>query len=265
MAKNLDKQSFMIVEVNESNIDEHGLFCLKSKKDTEGYQRKIEWAKERLKEGLRVKLLLVNEGPKRGFRSRGFIECIPGEYAWRGIDAKGYMVIHCIWVVGQNRGHGYGSKLLQLCVNDAKKMNGVAVVTSGRTWLPGPTLFIKHGFKKVDSMPPDLELYAKRFSDKAPLPKFNPIPKEKLDKYAKGITVFRSDQCPYVFASVQAITETAKRVNIPVQIEDVKSCGEAQKGVHPYGTFCVMLDGKVATYHPIGEKGLLDYLQNHSA
>jgi hypothetical protein len=110
-----DKLAYKIVDVNEANIDEYGLLCLKSKKNTEGYKKKIEWVKKRFKEGLRLKLLIVNERPKRGFKSRGFIEYIPGEYAWRGISAKGYMIIHCIWVVGKNRQHGFGSKLLDLC------------------------------------------------------------------------------------------------------------------------------------------------------
>jgi len=260
MVRTADESSYRIVDVNEANIDEHGLFCLKSKKKTEGYRRKFEWAKERFKEGLQIKLLLVNEGPRRGFRSRGFIEYIPGEFTWRGIDAKGYMVIHCIWVVGRNRGHGYGSKLLELCLNDAKEMQGVAAVTSSRTWLPGAKLFIKHGFEKVDSMMPDLELYVKRFSNSVPMPKFYRFPEEKLKEYARGITVFQSDQCPYVFASVKTITETAKQAGIPVRIKAVKSCEEAQNSVHPYGTFSVLFDGKLLTYHSISGKGLLDCL-----
>jgi hypothetical protein len=85
-----------IIDVNERNIGTEGLLCFKSKKKTEGYKKKIEWIRNRFKEGLRAKLLLVNEGEKRGLTARGFIEYMPGESAWRGIDANGYMVIHCI-------------------------------------------------------------------------------------------------------------------------------------------------------------------------
>jgi len=260
MKKNLDEPAYRIVDVNEANIDEYGVLCLKSKKNIEGYMKQIEWIKERFKEGLRLKLLLVNEGQKRGFRSRGFIEYIPGEYAWRGISAEGYMVIHCFWVVGKNRNHGYGTKLLEQCMNDAKRMKGVAVVTSDSTWLPGKEIFMKHGFEKVDTMPPHLELYAKRFSKSAPLPRFNPIPKGRLEEYASGITIFRSDQCPYISGSVNAIKKVAKQMNLPLRTEQIKSCKEAQHGVHPYGTFCILLNGKVITYHPIGRKTLLECL-----
>jgi len=260
MKTSVDEPAYKIADVNETNIDVHGVFCLKSKKNKEGYKKQIEWIKERFKEGLRLKLLLIHEGAKRGFRSRGFIEYIPGEYTWRGISAEGYRVIHCIWVVGKNKNHGYGTKLLEQCLNDAKRMNGVAVVTSESTWLPGKKIFIKHGFEKVDTIPPDFELYSKRFSKSASLPRFNPIPKEKLEKYAFGMTIFKSDQCPYISASVKAIAEVAKQVDLQLRIEQIKSCKEAQHSVHPYGTFCILLNGKVLTYHPIGKKTLLDFL-----
>lgn len=253
------REAYRIVDVNEANIDRYGLFCLQSKKNTEGYKNKIAWAKECFSEGLHVKLLLVDEGAKRGLRARGFIEYILGEYTWRGIEAKGYMVIHCIWVVGKHKRHGYGSRLLRQCLNDAKGMNGVAVVT-GRTWVPGAKLFAKHEFEKVDSAPPDFELLAKRFSDKAPLPKFKMISKGRLKKCGPGITVFKANQCPYVDDGVKEMIEVAKRINLPIRIKDIKTCKEAQKNVHPYGTFCVLLDGKIMTYRPIGARGLRNYL-----
>jgi GNAT superfamily N-acetyltransferase len=260
MSKKLSESEYKIVDLNETNIDKYGAFCQQSKKKTKGYKEKFEWITERFKEGLRLKLLLVNEGAKRGFRARGFIEYIPSEYAWRGVNAKGYMFIHCIWVIGKNKGQGYGTKLLQHCLNDAKGMNGVAVMTSEKTWLPKSGLFLKNGFEKVDSMPPYFELYAKRFSEKAPLPKFNPIPKSRLEKYASGITIFKSNQCPFLNAGANVAEEVARQANIPFRIEYVKSCKEAQNSVHPYGTFCILFNGKVISYRPIGKKDLLDCL-----
>jgi GNAT superfamily N-acetyltransferase len=255
-----DQPAYRVVEVDERNLDEYGLFCQKSKKNTEGYRNKVKWVNERFKEGLRTRLLLVNEGPKRGLTSRGFIEYIPGEHTWRGIDAKEYMVIHCIWVVGRNKGHGYGTKLLEQCESDAKGMNGVAVVTSDKHWLPRKELFLKHGFEIVDTKPPYLELLAKRFSDESPLPRFNPIDAQRLEKYASGITIFKSDQCPYTADSTKEIIEFAKEHNIPLRIENIRNCKEAQNGVHPYGTYCVLLNGKVVTYRPIGRKGINEFI-----
>ena len=65
--------------------------------------------------------------------TQGLIEYIPGEYCWRPVDAKGYMFIHCIFSGFKRvyKGKGYGSLLIDECINDAKKqgMLGVAVVT----------------------------------------------------------------------------------------------------------------------------------------
>jgi hypothetical protein len=54
-----------------------------------------------------------------GNRSIAFIEYIPGEYAWRAVNADGYMLIHCIWVVGSGKNKGYATRLLRLCEQEA--------------------------------------------------------------------------------------------------------------------------------------------------
>ncbi|MFX0093565.1 MAG: GNAT family N-acetyltransferase, partial [Candidatus Hodarchaeota archaeon] len=143
---------YKIIDINETNLSEYGLFCHKSKKKEAGYQNKLRWITERFKEGLKYKHLWVKERGK--FRSKGFIEYIPGEYAWRGINAPGYLVIHCIWVIGKTRGYGFGSILLEECLKDAKNTYGVAVVTAKTHWLPKERLFSKNGFEKVDEYPP---------------------------------------------------------------------------------------------------------------
>ena len=249
----MTSSAYQIVDVNQTNIDRYGMLCQKSKKKAQGYQNKLKWIRERFKEGLRLKLLLVDEGPKRGFTSRGFIEYVPGEHGWRGIDAEGYMVIHCIWVVGRNKGKGYGTRLLEQCLNEAraKGMQGVAIVTSKSGWLPQNKLFIRNGFEKTDAMPPDFELYAKRFSKSARLPKFNSTSRKKLKSYGEGITVLESYQCPYSSSLVNLLIETAKEANIPMKIHRISDSREAREnGVHPYGTFCVLLNGKPISYKP---------------
>jgi len=255
----LSEPAYKIIDVNATNLDEYDLFCCKSKKKTEAYQNKVKWIKERFKEGLRLKLLMIRE-PKR-FTSRGFIEYIPGEYTWRGIDAKGYLMIHCIWVVGRNKNKGYGTKLLEYCLNDAQGMNGVAVVTTKRTWLPKDKLFIKHGFEKVDSFA-SFDLYVKRFSETAPLPKFIRASPEQLKPYESGIIIFDSDQCPYTKDFVNMIIDVAEEKNIPVHIESLSNCLDARMGISPYGTFCVLYNGKPLTYHYETRKNIEKLLEN---
>ena len=85
-----------IINVNEDNVEEVGFFCLMSRRQSEAYQRKLRWLKDRFDEGMKIKMLKLPD--------RGFIEYIPGEYAWRAVEAKGYMFIHCLWVVGKSKG-----------------------------------------------------------------------------------------------------------------------------------------------------------------
>lgn len=252
----MSKSTFKIIDVNESNLDEYDLFCHKSRKKEPGYQNKVNWIKERFKEGLRLKLLLVDEGTKRGFTSRGFIEYIPGEYAWRGIDAKGYMVLHCLWVVGKHKKKGYATKLLQECLKDAQAqgMHGVAAVTTEGNFLVGRKVFVKNGFEKVDEAPFSFELYVKRFSNEISLPQFNQFAEEHLKKYSEGLTVFTSDQCPYIADFIPVIKKVGEDVGLPVRIETIKNRTEAQN-LHPYGTFCILLNGEVFSHYPNTERG----------
>jgi hypothetical protein len=243
----MERPEYQIIEINEFNIEEYGLLCQKSKKKEEGYQNKISWIKERFREGMKYHLLLVEERGK--FASRGFIEYIPGEYCWRGINAEGYMVIHCIWVVGRIKGFGFGSMLLERCLEDAQGMKGVAVVTAKTTWLPSSKLFLKHGFEKVDEYSPSFELYALRYKETADLPTFTGNYSDRRIEYKKGFTAVYTHQCPYTPAMVRSMEITAKNHNASFSKILVDNCKDAQKGVHPYGTSCYLLDGEVITYH----------------
>ncbi|NNE35059.1 MAG: hypothetical protein HKN13_07485, partial [Rhodothermales bacterium] len=91
-----------LITVTPENVDEVGFFCKMSARGKPGYEQKLEWLKQRYSEGLEMRLL--------GSGNRGFVEFIPGAFAWRGIQkASEYMVIHCLWVVGKSKGHGYGT------------------------------------------------------------------------------------------------------------------------------------------------------------
>jgi hypothetical protein len=241
----------MIIDINEENIDKFGLFCRQTKRNSEGNKFKENWVKERFKEGMKVKILKIKEGKKDAFR--GTIEYIPGKYAWRGIEADGWMVIHCLWVVGRAKEKGYGSKLLKKALDDAKDqdMYGVAAVTAKKGGsMPKPALFLKRGFEKVDESPPYFELYVKKLKEDAPLPKFVKINKKTLDSY-EGITIIDSGQCPYTYDLNHQIKEMAKEKNVPVKVVDLKSPQDVkEKSASPYGTFCVVYNGQVISHKP---------------
>jgi len=128
------KNKYEIRTVDGSNIDESGFFCYMSKRKELGYKQKHEWLEARFAEGMKIKIL-----HEHGGRDVAFIEYIPGGYAWRAVNAPGYMVIHCLWVVGKGKGKGYGNRLIKECLDDARaqKMRGVVMVTSDRVWLAG--------------------------------------------------------------------------------------------------------------------------------
>ena len=80
-----------IIDVDSKNISQYGFYCVQDSKHV-GYQAKLNWCKKRFAEGLKLKLLYSTPEKK----AVGFIEYVPGEFAWRGVDAKGYEFIHCI-------------------------------------------------------------------------------------------------------------------------------------------------------------------------
>ena len=232
-----------LMDVTLDNVDKEGFFCYMSKRKTEGYKRKLGWVKERLAEGMRIKIALKD--------SRSFIEYIPGERCWRAIEADGYMVVHCIWVVGKKRhGQGHGSFLLNECIRDAKEngMKGVCTVTSDDTWVAERGLFEKNGFESVEAEPP-FDLMVKRFGD-APLPKFAGNWDEKAKQFGEGITVLRTDQCPYIEDATNIIIGTADELGIRSKVVEIRSRKELlEKSPYPYGTFAIVLDGKPFSYH----------------
>lgn len=246
-----------IIDTNADNICDFG-FCGYKNIKQEGYKRKIDWLKQRFSEGIKIKVLY---SPKDGFA--GFIEYIPGKYTWRAVEADGYMVIHCIMIWKKiYKERGYGSLLLEECFKDAKKekMFGVALVTRKGTWMVGKDLFLKNGFKVVDKTPPDFELVVKKFLD-APSPKLKGDWEKKLSQYSEGLTIIRSDQCPYVAKSVNEISETAqKKYGIKPKIVELINCTEAQNALSPYAIYSIVYNGKLLADHPISNKRFMNIM-----
>ena len=246
--------SYKIIELSEKNIDDYDLFCSKEK-DSKGYKDKVEWLKERFKEGLRYKLLLIQE--EGGiYESGGFIEYIPGEYVWRGIHAPGWMAIHCLLVSNKYHNLEFGSKLLEECYKDAKGMKGVVVLTSEKGgWEPTNSLFLKHGFEKVDKLPP-FELYAKKFSDNVSLPKFNSS-QVIVDENEKRLIGIKSPQCPYVDHMTNLLEDLAKESKLELELKELKDSKSAQENsIHPYATFCVFLNEDFLTRMPYNKEDI---------
>jgi len=239
-----------LITLAESDLGKVQMFCGHSPTYRKGYEAKIEWMRERLREGMRYTLLQV------GGHNAGMIEYVPGEYAWRGVDAAGYLFIHCFWVIGRNRGHGYGRKLLETCLEDAIGKKGVAVVVSKAHWLPTPKLFLKNGFELADHADPVFDMLVKRFDPATPPPRF----KRNASQIPPGLTLYHSDQCPYTQNVPDIVRKVGEQLKLPVNIIRVDDAVAAQESPCPYGMLGYFYDGKLLTYHPSGTEKLLELL-----
>ena len=209
--------------------------------------------KARLAEGLRITMILPPDGCS-------FIEYIPDEYAWRAVNAAGYMFIHCMWIIGKTRGQGHASLLLEECINNAKKsgMNGVAMVTTEGTWLLQRGFLEKYGFTSIAKAPPAFDLMVLPFND-SPKPTFAGDWDAKVKACGDGLTLFRSDQCPYIENQVKYFRQVAAEAGIPSRLVELHSAKEVrQLSPSPYGVFNAVLNGRLLSYHFLGRERLLN-------
>jgi len=252
------EQNYEVIDVEPGNITEMGFFCYMSKPKSPGYQQKRKWLGDRFTEGLKLKIL-----HEKGGRHVGFFEYIPGEYAWRAVHAPGYLVIHCLWVVGKGKCKGYGTRLLEECLEDARRQGrrGVVMVSSDGTWLARKDIFLRNGFVEVEQAAPSFQLLVHRL-DAAPDPSFPKNWEERLAHLGSGMTIVRSSQCPYNEDAVGGILQFAQESHIPVRTVELNSAREVQDGAPcPYGTFGVVLDGRLFSYTYLKQADFIKLLQ----
>lgn len=251
-------ETFEIISVDASNVDQLGFFCYMSKPKTPGYRQKRAWLAARFAEGL--KLQLIHE---IGGRYVGFIEYIPGEYAWRAVHAPGYLVIHCLWVVGKGKGKGYGTQLLAACLDDARAQHkhGVVMVTSEGVWLAKKKLFLQQGFVEVGQAPPAFQLLVHRL-DTAPDPTFPTDWEARQARYGAGLTIVRTPQCPYIESAMEEALQTAAALGLPARTVELQSAQEVQAAApSAYGVFSLVLNGRLFSYHYLLRKDFEKRLQ----
>ena len=244
--------AFEIADINSQNVDREGFFCCMSGPETEGYQQKLRWIKARFRQGLKLKMI------SRG--GRGFIEYMPAEHGWRGVKAPGFMLIHCIWIVGKAKGRGCGKALLDCCAADAKAqgMNGViAVPAHGQLGLPETIFFLRHGFEVVDCAEPELRLVCRKLKKGAPSPRFHDPGKRPAK--AKGLTVIYTAQCPFAKGLVDNFATITKKEKLPLKVVQLRSRNEVLRAApSAYGSFAITHQGKLLThlYHRMTAKRL---------
>lgn len=232
-----------ILAVTPENINYEGIFCAVKGEYSEGINKKIEWYKKRYQEGLRILIAKDKDG-----KNAGFIEYVPGEYSWRTINAKGYLMIQCLQIAKRETRKGYGKLLLEHCLEEGNRYDGIAIVTSSKPWVNDKNFFTRNGFKVVDKAPPYFELVVKQTNTEAPLPMFNSGWGDRAKSYGNGVTVTYSDQCPFIDGALKNIESAAKECAQPIQLQKIETSKQAQEAPSPYGTFNIILNGKVLTH-----------------
>jgi hypothetical protein len=244
----------VIVEVNSENLSQHPPSCFLNPKNV-GCQIKLDWLKERFTEGLTIKLLYFENDTK----CHGFIEYVPGENAWRAVDAKDYLFIHCIWVYPNNaKNKGYGSLLVEECLKDAAKQGkaGVAVIASDGAFMAKKDLFLKNGFK-IAQTSGAFTLLVKQLRQEQE-PKFRDYEKQ-LASYT-GLNIIYSNQCPWVARFVSEIGETIQKKGLTVNVVELKTPRQAQNAPSIYGVFNVVNDGELLADHYISNTRFLNII-----
>ena len=244
-------QSIRIINITPENAFDYtpGPSCFVNPRQA-GAQLKLEWMKQRFKEGLTIKVLYLEEEQK----SAGFIEYIPGEYAWRAVHAPGYLFIHCIWIYpNKQKDKGYASRLLEACLSDAKAAHkkGVAVITSEGSFMAGKSLFSKNGFTKVASDEPSFELLVHNLRKGSP-PTLNDW-RSQLTNY-QGFHFVYSNQCPWVARSIEELSKVAQEHHLSPTITELKTARDAQNAPSVYATFSLIHDGKLLADHYISKR-----------
>lgn len=252
-----------MIDLDRSNLET--LPCCGVKNPAhDGRIRKNCWLRTYLKKGLRGKVLLTPD-----HRPCGYIEYLPGEYAWRGVAAAGYMFVHCIWTFYRQFQHrGVASHMLEACVEDAKNagMRGVAAVARDGPWLAGPALFLANGFEVVDTASPDYSLMVRKLDPAAADPSFLGDWDRKLKRYRRGLTIIRSDQCPHIAKFADEIAEAAERdYGLKPRVVELKSHRDAQNAPTPYAVFSIIHDGRILADRQVSRTRFHNIMRKHLA
>jgi len=239
------EERIKIIDVTTDNVDEVGVYCIKDKKSP-GRNNKVEWFKNKINQGLRMKIATDDQG-----KQLGFIEYIPSELAWRPINARNYYFIQCIGLFAKEaRNKGIGTTLLGICEQEARQNNraGICTMTSEGPWIANKSLFEKNGFVIAGKLG-RFELLYKRLDDESPVPQlYNWI--KQQEKY-KGWNLIYADQCPWHYKSITDIQHSAKDNGIKLRVIKLTTPREAQNAPSGFGTFTLINDGRLLADHNI--------------
>jgi GNAT superfamily N-acetyltransferase len=233
------------IEIINNNIEKEHICCAFSdKKYADGYNKKKQWLKKEFANG--YKFVRLDE------RAKVFIEYGPSEKAWIPITAKNYLNINCFWVSGKYKNHGYGKKLLEHAILDAKKDSKDGLVTVVGTkkfhFMSDTKWLLKQGFEIVETTDDGFALLVLKLKKDSITPIFNPSVKDRTSIKKEGIVVYYSNRCPYSEYHVQnSLIETVKKRDISYEIIKLNTYEEAQNSPTLATVFSLFYNGKFIT------------------
>lgn len=231
-----------MVSVTPENAEKETFFCIKDIKSA-GFKSKQRWFKKRYAEGLRIKILKIDD------KMVGFIEYVPANKAWRPIDAPDFMFIHCITIYSKkDRNKGFGALLINEVKKEAKKLglSGVCTMTSKGPWLAEKNVFKKNNFKQVEKKG-RFELLSKKWNDNTQDPKL--IDWTANQGQYKGWNLVYSDQCPWHEKSAFDLSNTAMDFDIDLKLKKIETAEEAKNAPSGFGNYSLLHNGKLIEDH----------------
>ncbi len=230
-----------IIQVDEKNLTDYPQVICFINPNNKYFRMKIDWLKKRFSEGLTLKVIK----PDQAGKVAGYIEYVPGEFAWRAVDASGYMFIHCLWVYpNNNKKKGLGSALLEEVEADARmaKMKGVAAISSDGSFMANRDLFVKNGYA-VKEEKEKCQLMVKNFSKDQAVLGFTSTADARSN--LKGWHMIYSSQCPWVARFVEEAKPIIKKHQLDMSIRELSTAREAQQAPSVYSVFNLIKDGKL--------------------
>ena len=173
------------------------------------------------------------------------------------IVGENYLYIYCLWVQGGANGKGYGRKLMEDCLQQAKKEGKSGVCMLGakkqKAWLSDQNFAKKFGFRAVDATPDGYELLALSFDGS--LPAFAPKAKEQSIEDPR-LTIFYDDQCPYIPQRIEKLQAYCTENEIPARFEHMQTLSQAKELPCVFNNWVVFYKGKFVTVNQLDGAGI---------
>ena len=242
--------------VGPENLPACGIGCVTNPRHP-GFKPKVDWLKRRFDEGLRYLLFRDGQG-----RPLGFLEFVPGEHAWRPVDAAGWLFVHCLWVYprGQKIG-GLGKRLIEACLAEgtSAKAIGVATLATAGPWMAGAEIFERLGFERLAEAD-RFALLAYRLRP-GPAPTMRSVDANRA-QYS-GLHIVYSPQCPYLPKSVLDLQRVAEELGLKLGVTILETPADAHRAPSYYGVFALLWNGQLLSDHYVSATRFRNLIRQH--